>query len=469
MLERFVNSFRNIFAIPDLRKRVLFTLLMLVVYRVGSHIRTPGIDPDKLDALWQQLQGSLVGVLDLFSGGNFRIISIFALGITPYITASIILQLMTVVWPFLKKLQEEGEAGRKKINQYTRYLTIALSFIQSLTIALWLQNQPGLVFDGGGAGFILITILTLSTGTAFIMWVGEQITERGVGNGISLLIFAGIVIRLPSALKQLFDRAKTDPSSALGVILFLVAIVLIVAGVVFMERGHRKVPINYARRQAGRQSSSSGGQSTYMPLRVNMAGVIPVIFASSILTFPQTLAQFVNSDAAWVKQFLGMLRSGHPLYDLVFVAGIVFFTFFYVSIVFNVDEVAENLRKYGGFVPGIRPGKNTAEFLNAVLTRLTVVGAIYLAVICIIPQFIITGVEVSELPFVGEKLYQLLNSNPVTAWVTKGLGFSFYFGGTSLLIVVGVAMDTVQQVESQLIMRQYEGFLKKGRIRGRRG
>ncbi len=466
MLERFINAFRNIFSVPDLRKRVLFTLGMLVVYRIGSHIRTPGIDPDRLAALWSQLQGSLVGVLDLFSGGNFRLISIFALGITPYITASIILQLMTVVWPTLKKLQDEGEVGRKKINQYTRYLTIVLSVVQASTIALWLQNQPGLVYGGGGISFILMAVLTLSTGTAFIMWVGEQITERGIGNGISLLIFAGIVLRLPSALIQLIEKARADAASALGVIILVAVMILIVAGVVFMERGHRKIPISYSRRQVGKQQVQ--GQSSYMPLRVNMAGVIPVIFASSVLTFPQTIAQFVNSDAPWVKNTLNMLRSGHPLYDLIFVAGIVFFTFFYISIVFNVDEVSDNLRKNNGFIPGVRPGKNTAEYLNSVLTKLTVVGAIYLAVICIIPQFIITGVEVNEIPFIGEKLYNFFVSNPALAWIVKGFGLSFYFGGTSLLIVVGVAMDTVQQIESQLIMRQYDGFLKKGRIRGRR-
>jgi preprotein translocase subunit SecY len=374
--------------------------------------------------------------------------------------------LMTVVWPTLKKLQDEGEVGRKKINQYTRYLTIVLSVVQASTIALWLQNQPGLVYGGGGFGFVAMAVLTLSTGTAFIMWVGEQITERGIGNGISLLIFAGIVLRLPSALIQLIEKARADAASALGVIILVAVMILIVAGVVFMERGHRKIPISYSRRQVGKQQVQ--GQSSYMPLRVNMAGVIPVIFASSVLTFPQTIAQFVNSDAPWVKNTLNMLRSGHPLYDLIFVAGIVFFTFFYISIVFNVDEVSDNLRKNNGFIPGVRPGKNTAEYLNSVLTKLTVVGAIYLAVICIIPQFIITGVEVNEIPFIGEKLYNFFVSNPALAWIVKGFGLSFYFGGTSLLIVVGVAMDTVQQIESQLIMRQYDGFLKKGRIRGRR-
>lgn len=465
MFDQIVKSFRNIFSVPELRNRIFYTLGMLIVYRIGSHIRTPGIDPERLSALWRDLQGSLVGVLDLFSGGNFRVVSIFALGITPYITSSIILQLMTVVWPYLKKLQEEGELGRRKINQYTRYLTIVLSLVQSLTIALWLNGQPGLVIGGSGTWFIFVTMVTLSTGTAFVMWVGEQITERGIGNGISLLIFAGIVIRLPDALRQLVTKAQSDPTSALSVIILLVVMVAVIAGVVFMERGQRKISIHYARRQVGKQQTS--GHSTYMPLRLNMAGVIPVIFASSILTFPQTVAQFIKSE--YVQNLTQMLRTGHPLYDLIFVSSIIFFTFFYVSIVFNTDEVAENLRKYGGFIPGIRPGKRTADYLNSVLTRLTTVGAIYLAVVCIIPQFIITGFEVSALPLIGEKLYTLLNSNPATSWIIKGLGFNFYFGGTSLLIVVGVAMDTVQQIESQLIMRHYDGFLRKGRIRGRRG
>ena len=465
MFDQIFNSFRNVFSVPDLRKRILFTLGMLLVYRIGSHIRTPGINPDKLSELWRELQGSLVGVLDLFSGGNFRVVSIFALGITPYITSSIILQLMTVVWPYLKKLSEEGELGRRKINQYTRYLTIVLSLVQSFTIAMWLKGRPGLVYDGGSVWFILGTMLTLSTGTAFIMWLGEQITERGIGNGISLLIFAGIVLRLPSIMQQLAERAKSDPTSALSVVVLIGAMVLIVAGVVFMERGQRRVSIHFARRQVGKQQV--GGQATYMPLKVNMAGVIPVIFASSILTFPQTLGQFLHYD--WVQKASQMMRSGHPLYDLIFVSAIFFFTFFYVSVIFNTDEVSENLRKQGGFVPGIRPGKKTADYLNTILTRLTIVGALYLAVICIIPQFVITGIEVQEIPFIGEKLYALLTSNPVTGWIPKGMGFSFYFGGTSLLIVVGVAMDTVSQIESQLIMRNYEGFLKKNRVRGRRG
>lgn len=465
MLEQFFNSIRNIFSIPDLRKRVFFTLSMLVVYRIGSHIRTPGIDPERLAQIWSQLAGSLVGVVDLFTGGNFRIVSIFALGITPYITSSIIFQLLTVVFPALKKIQEEGELGRRKINQYTRYGTIALSLVQSMFISFWLQGQPGLVYGGGGVGFILMTMLTLTTGTAFIMWLGEQITERGIGNGISLLIFAGIVLGLPNAIGQLYDRVKDmDPLSTLGVLALVALMLFVTMAIVFVERGQRKIAVNYAKRMIGRKMM--GGQSTHMPLRVNMGGVIPVIFASSILTFPQTIGQFIQYEP--IQRFLNQFGGGHPLYELVFVASIIFFTFFYVSIVFNTDEVAENLRKHGGFIPGIRPGKRTADYLNTILTRLTVVGAIYLAVVAIIPQILLNGFQVDKLPGIGNWLYSAFTSNPVTNWFVKGFGFQFYFGGTSLLIVVGVAMDTVNQVESQLIMRHYEGFLKKGRIRGRR-
>lgn len=465
MLEQFFNSIRNIFSIPDLRKRVLFTLAMLVVYRIGSHIRTPGIDPDRLAQLWQQIAGSLVGVIDLFTGGNFRIVSIFALGITPYITSSIILQLLTVVFPTLKKIQEEGEVGRRKITQYTRYGTIALSLIQSFFIAMWLKSQPGLVISTG-VGFVIMTMLTLTTGTAFIMWLGEQITERGIGNGISLLIFAGIVLGLPNACYQIYDRVKDmDPASTIGVLLLLAAMLIITMAIVFVERGQRKISINYAKRQVGRKMM--GGQSTHMPLRVNMGGVIPVIFASSILTFPQTIGQFTNSET--IQRWLSTFGSGHPLYMLLFTTAIIFFTFFYVSIIFNTDEVAENLRKHGGFIPGIRPGKRTADYLNTILTRLTVAGALYLALIAIIPQIMLSGIQVDKLPGIGNWLYSTLTSNPFTDWIVKGSGFQFYFGGTSLLIVIGVAMDTVNQVESQLIMRHYEGFLRKGRIRGRRG
>jgi len=465
MLESIINSVRNIFAIPDLRKRVIFTLLMLIVYRLGAHIRTPNIDPEVLERIWGQVGSTLFGVLDLFSGGNFRVISIFGLGITPYITASIILQLMTVVSPSLKALQEEGELGRRKITQYTRYLTVVLCAIQSLGIAYWLQSQPGLVAGGGGIGFILMTILTLTTGTTFIMWLGEQITERGVGNGISLIIFAGIVIGLPNAIRQIYDKL-TDPGAALGIIIMLAIMLIIVAAIVFVERGQRRITINYARRIVGRRTM--GSQSTHMPLRVNMGGVIPVIFAASILAVPQTLLGFWPTSK-WVQSLVNIFHGGHPVYLLIYVSGIIFFTFFYVSIIFPTDEVADNLRKHGGFIPGIRPGKHTSEYLNTTLTRLTTVGALYLAIISLIPQFMLNGVQIDKIPWIGEPVANVLSSTPGLGWILTGLGFNFYFGGTSLLIVVGVAMDTVSQIESQLIMRHYDGFVKGKRIRGRRG
>src|SRR6185295_2160037 len=482
MIENFINSVRNIFAVPDLRKRVFFTLAMLAVYRIGSHVRTPGIDPDALAALWNtgDLQRSLAGVMDLFSGGNFKVVSIFALGITPYITASIILQLMTVVSPKLKALQEEGELGRRKINQYTRYLTVVLCTVQSFGIAYWLQNQQtatGSLVRSPGVPFLAMTMLTLATGTTFIMWLGEQITERGVGNGISLIIFAGIVLRLPSATQIIYEKLTSGGTgTALGVIALLIAMTFVMAGVVFVERGFRKVPINHARRMVGRQSIPQ--QQTHMPLKVNMGGVIPVIFASSILAFPQTILGFIGTDPTqtegW-KAWLGRLATemggqGHPLHYLIYAAAIIFFTFFYVSIIFNTDEVANNLRKNGAFIPGIRPGKRTSDYLNEILTRLTTAGALYLALVALLPQFILSGFQFQYVPFIGQSIDNLLRSNPLTSWVTTGIGVDFYFGGTSLLIVIGVAMDTMNQIESQLIMRHYDGFLgpRGRRLRGRR-
>ena len=482
MIENFINSVRNIFAVPDLRKRVFFTLAMLAVYRVGSHVRTPGIDPDALAALWNtgDLQRSLAGVMDLFSGGNFKVVSIFALGITPYITASIILQLMTVVSPKLKALQEEGELGRRKITQYTRYLTVVLCGVQSFGIAYWLQNQQtasGSLVRSPGITFIAMTMLTLATGTTFIMWLGEQITERGVGNGISLIIFAGIVLRLPAATQTIYEKLTGGGTgTALGVIALLLAMVFVIAGIVFVERGFRKVPINHARRMVGRQSIPQ--QQTHMPLKVNMGGVIPVIFASSILAFPQTILGFVGTDPnvttgwrAWLARLaVEMGGQGHPLHYLIYATAIIFFTFFYVSIIFNTDEVANNLRKNGAFVPGIRPGKRTADHLNEILTHLTTVGAVYLALVALLPQFLLQGFQFQYVPLIGQSIDNLLRSNPLTSWLTTGIGVNFYFGGTSLLIVIGVAMDTMNQIESQLIMRHYDGFLgpRGRRLRARR-
>jgi preprotein translocase subunit SecY len=477
MIENFINSIRNVFAVPDLRKRVLFTLLMLAVYRVGSHVRTPGIDPLKLEELWQTVASSLLGVLDLFSGGNLQKISVFALGIMPYITASIILQLMTVVSPRLKAVQEEGESGRRKMNQWTRYLTVALSLIQTTSISWFLQAQPGLVYNPGPT-FIALTALTLTTGTIFIMWIGEQITERGVGNGISLIIFAGIIIGAPAATKQIYDRVMSGGTqTALGMILLIVAMLLIIAAIVFMERGLRKIPINHARRTVGRAAVPM--QQTTMPLKVNMGGVIPVIFAASIMAFPQTLGSLVPADLFGfdltpVQDFFQRisqgLGAGHPLYMLLDVITIIFFTFFYVSIIFNTEEVADNLRKHGQFIPGIRPGKRTADYLNAVLTRLTTVGAVYLAALVLLPQILIQGIAFQEIPWIGPGIDEFIRSNIVTSWLATGMGLNFRFGGTSLLIVVGVAMDTMQQIEAQLIMRHYDGFLGPGgrRLRGRR-
>src|SRR3982075_2758424 len=475
-MEKFFAAIRNMFNVPDLRKRILFTLGLLAVYRLGAHIGAPGINRDRLDQVWHDVAGTLLGVLDLFSGGNFRVISIFALGVTPYITASIILQLMTVVSPQLKKLQEEGEMGRQKINQWTRYLTVALCTIQTGFVAHWLQ------INGVGAptwGFLLTTILTLTTGTIFVMWLGEQITDRGVGNGISLLIFAGIVIGLPRGVQQVAERLRSgDTLETLGVFGLLVALVAIIAFIVFVEAARRKVPVSYAKRHVGRQLV--GGQQTTMPLKINMGGVIPVIFASSVLSMPQSLfAAFPPNQnhvgwagsKAWIKiwTFFQTFHASDPYYELIFLSLIMFFTFFYVSIVFNVEEVADNLRKHGGFMPGIRPGRATAEYLNTILTRLTTVGAIYLAMVAFFPQFMLSGFKVARLPLVGTWLDSFVSTTPGLSWIPTGMGYQFYFGGTSLLILVGVAMDTVAQIEAQLVMRNYEGFLGGGsRLRGRR-
>lgn len=471
-MDKFFAAVRNMFSVPELRRRILFTLGILAVYRLGAHITAPGINTDRLEQVWNEVAGTLLGVLDLFSGGNFRTISVFALGVTPYITASIIMQLMTVVYPTLKKLQEEGEMGRKKINQWTRYLTVLLSAIQTSFVAHWLQ------VNGVGEptwGFLLTTVLTLTTGTIFVMWLGEQITERGVGNGISLLIFAGIVIGLPSGVEQVFNRVRGgDTLETIGVIGLLIAAVLIIAFIVFVEAARRKIPISYAKRHVGRQVV--GGQQTTMPLKINMGGVIPVIFASSVLSMPQSLfAAFPpdpnQTNTMWAKifTFFQTFHASDPYYELVFLSLIVFFTFFYVSIVFNVEEVADNLRKHGGFMPGIRPGRATAEYLNSILTRLTVVGALYLAFVSFFPQFILSGFKVARLPLIGTWLDTFVSGTPGLTWIPTGMNYQFYFGGTSLLILVGVAMDTVSQIEAQLVMRNYEGFLGGGsRLRGRR-
>jgi len=470
-MDKFFAAVRNMFSVHDLRKRIMFTLGLLAVYRFGAHITAPGIDREQLKRVWQEVGSTLLGVLDLFSGGNFQTISVFALGVTPYITASIILQLMTTVFPTLKKLQEEGEAGRQKINQYTRYLTVVLCLFQTFIVARWLQaNQVG----DASVTFILTTMLTLTTGTIFVMWLGEQITERGIGNGISLLIFAGIVIGLPSGATQVLGKLRSgDTFAVLGVIALVAVLIGLIAFIVFVETARRKVPISYAKRHVGRQVV--GGQQTVMPLKVNMGGVIPVIFASSVLAIPQTALQFIQYDPNvqdWrfkIHGFFQAFHGGDPYYELFFASLIVIFTFFYITIIFNVEEVADNLRKHGGFIPGIRPGRTTAEFLNTILTRLTTVGALYLVLVALIPQIMLSGFNVGRLPFVGVRLEEFVTSTPGLGWIPRGMGYQFYFGGTSLLILVGVAMDTVQQIEAQLVMRNYDGFFGPGsRLRGRR-
>ncbi|MFB3916666.1 MAG: preprotein translocase subunit SecY [Terriglobales bacterium] len=464
MLEKLANIFR----VPDLRKRIIFTLALLAVYRLGGHIPTPGINADLLQQFFQQNQGTFLGFVDLFSGGQLRRLTIFALGIMPYITASIILQLLTVVYEPLAKLQKEGELGRKKITQWTRYLTLLLSAVQSLGIAITLERSTvsgGTAFvTNPGVGFVLMTVLTLTTGSVFIMWLGEQITERGIGNGMSLLIFAGIVVGLPRGIVDLVDKARTAAWGAFTVpamIILLVVMVLVVAFIVYVERSERRIPVQYAKRVVGRKIM--GGQSTHLPLRVNSGGVMPVIFASSVLTLPQT-AGFLFQNNRYFKPLLDALRWGEPLYTFLYAVGIIFFAYFYVSIVFNPKEVADNMRKYGGFIPGIRPGQRTADHINEILTRITLVGALYLIIISFIPEWMITGIHLNHLPGAVGAFFERLPT-----WVTNGLGVNFYFGGTSLLIVVGVAMDTVTQIEAQLIMRHYEGFSpRSGRIRGRR-
>ncbi len=463
-----IDSVKNLFAIAELRKRLLFTLGLLVAYRIGSHITIPGVNLAALQQLAEQARGTMFGLYDMFSGRNLSQMTIFALGIMPYISASIILQLLTVVWPYLERISKEGELGRRKITQYTRYGTILLSVVQSLGIAIWLERSTQvagglpLVYSPGW-GFRLMTVLTLTTGTTLIMWLGEQITERGIGNGMSLIIYAGIVVNGPQAILTTFDQLRTGQLGLIRLILLLCVMIAVIAAIIFVERGSRRITVQYAKRVVGRRMY--GGASTHIPLKVNTGGVIPVIFASSILAFPATLAQmFANDPTHWMTRVTDQLQMGMPLYNLLYISLIIFFAYFYTAIIFNPDDVAENMRKYGGFVPGIRPGKRTAEYIDTILTRITLAGAIYLALIAILPEFLITGFRVAPIPFVGE----WLDAN-LPRFITQGMGVQFYFGGTTLLIIVGVAMDTIQQVESQLIMRHYDGFMKKTRIRGRRG
>lgn len=437
MFERLITSFQNIFKIAELRKRLLFTLVMLVVYRVGAHIPTPGINNEELHKFLIEKGGSLIGFVDIFTGGALSRLTIFALGIMPYISASIILQLLTVVIPHLSKLAKEGERGRKKIIQYTRYGTIGIALVQSFGIAIGLEgmNQGAFVMEKGWA-FRLMTVITLTAGTAFLMWLGEQITERGVGNGISLIIFAGIVARLPSAVVQTFDLYTVGQLSFALLVVLGFVMLAVVAAIVFLETGRRKIPVQYAKRVIGRRVY--GGQSTHIPLKINTAGVIPPIFASSIIAFPATIAGFIQIP--WVQAFGSQLAPGSVPYTLIYISMIIFFCFFYTAVVLNPVDMADNMKKYGGFIPGIRPGQRTSDYIYKVLTRVTFAGSLYLATVCVIPELLI---------------YKL--------------GVPFYFGGTSLLIVIGVGLDTAQQIESHMLMRNYEGFLAKGRLKGRSG
>ncbi|RMH04379.1 MAG: preprotein translocase subunit SecY [Nitrospirae bacterium] len=437
MLERLITSFQNILKIPELRSRVIFTLAMLAVYRIGAHIPTPGINNEELAKFLLDRGGALLGFLDIFSGGALSRLTIFALGIMPYISASIILQLLTVVIPHLSKLAKEGERGRKTIIQYTRYGTIGIALVQGFGIALGLEgmNQGAFVIEPGWP-FRFMTVITLTAGTAFLMWLGEQITERGVGNGISLIIFAGIVARLPSAIVQTLDLYRVGELSLVFLLLLGVVMLAVVTAVVFLESGRRKIPVQYAKRVIGRRVY--GGQSTHIPLKINTAGVIPPIFASSIIAFPATITGFIQ--VPWVQSLGAQLAPGSLVYTLLYVGLIIFFCFFYTAVVLNPVDMADNMKKYGGFIPGIRPGQRTADDIYKVLTRITFAGAIYLAVVCVIPELLI---------------YQL--------------NVPFYFGGTSLLIVIGVGLDTAQQIESHMLMRNYEGFLAKGRLKGRSG
>ncbi len=459
-----IDSIKNIFAIPDLRKRVLFTLAVLGVYRIGSAIPTPGVNTEALQLLVEQAGNTMFGLYNMFSGGNLAQATIFALGIMPYISASIIIQLLTVVWPYLERLSKEGELGRRKITQYTRYGTIGLCLVQAMAIAIFLERQTNvgglpLVYEPGWS-FRLMTVITLTAGTAFIMWLGEQITERGVGNGMSLIIFAGIVVGAPTAVLTTMEQMRSGAIGLFTLIALAVLMVATIGAVVFIERGHRRVTVQYAKRVVGRKMY--GGTSTHIPLKVNTGGVIPVIFASSIIAMPATAAT-AFPVGGWVTAVTDQLTNGMPLYYLMFMGGIIFFAYFYTAIIFNPDDVAENMRKHGGFVPGIRPGKRTAEHIDTILTRITFVGSIYLALVAVMPDLMISGFRADAVPVIGDALY-----NALPGFITNGLGVTFYFGGTSLLIIVGVSMDTVQQVESQLIMRHYDGFMKKTRIKGRR-
>ena len=434
-----LGGFKNISKIPELQKRIIYTFLLLAVYRIGAHVPTPGIDTQALAAFFEQARGSLLGLFDMFAGGALSRLSVFALGIMPYISASIILQLLTVVIPHLESLSKEGDAGRRKITQYTRYGTVLLSLIQGFGIAVGLENMAGptgvSIVMNPGWGFRLMTVITLTAGTSFIMWLGESITEKGIGNGISLIIFAGIVCRGPAAVLNTFRLLSTGEMGIFFIVIMIVSMIAVVGIIVFVESGQRRIPVQYAKRVIGRKMY--GGQTTHLPLKVNTAGVIPPIFASSIIMFPATIANFVPHP--WMKAFAGYLMPGRFVYESMYVAFIIFFCYFYTAVTFNPVDVADNMKKHGGYVPGIRPGKRTAAYIDKVLTRLTFSGALYVSAVCVLPSILISQFNVP-----------------------------FYFGGTALLIVVGVALDTAGQIETHMLTRQYEGFMKKGRVARRR-
>lgn len=434
------SGFGNVFKIPELRKRLLYTAALLAVYRIGVHVPTPGIDAAALKSFFDNMQGTIFGVFNMFTGGALERLSVFALGIMPYISASIIIQLLTVVIPHLEQLKKEGEQGQKKITQYTRYGTVGLSIIQGFMIAAGLESMRSptgapVVFDPGW-DFRLLTVITLTAGTAFIMWLGEQITERGIGNGISLIIFAGIVARTPAAIGNTMRLVQQGEMSIFTLLILGVFMVAVVGFIIYVEQGQRRIPVQYAKRVVGRRMY--GGQSTHLPLKINSSGVIPPIFASSIIMFPATIAQF--TQVSWLQSIANAMRPGGLYYDLVYVAFIFFFCYFYTAVTFNPVDVADNMKKHGGYIPGIRPGKRTADYIDRVLTRITLGGAIYVSLVCVLPTLLIGQMNVP-----------------------------FYFGGTALLIVVGVAIDTIAQMESHMLSRHYEGFLKKGGIRGRGG
>jgi preprotein translocase subunit SecY len=434
------SGFQSIFKIPELKKRIIYTLAMLAVYRIGVHVPTPGIDTVALASFFARTKGTLLGLFDMFSGGALERLSVFALGIMPYISASIILQLLTVVIPHLERLSKEGEQGRKKITQYTRYGTVVLSIIQGFGISMGLESMsaPGgaPVVISPGWGFRLMTVITLTAGTAFIMWLGEQITERGIGNGISLIIFAGIVASMPQAIGNTFRMVSTGDMGVFTVLILLLFMVVVCAVIIFVEQGQRRIPVQYAKRVVGRRMY--GGQSTHLPLKINTSGVIPPIFASSIIMFPATIASFTN--VGWLQSVSAAMVPGSIYYEVIFVGFIFFFCYFYTAVTFNPVDVADNMKKHGGYIPGIRPGKRTAEYIDKVLSRITLGGAIYVSAVCVLPSVLISKFNVP-----------------------------FYFGGTALLIVIGVSIDTVAQMESHMLSRHYEGFLKKGSIKGRGG